>query len=101
NPSQSTLLATLAGREVRHRVTAVSRVSTNAGLGLGAAAGGVIASSGLAGLVLLLLANAITCLVYVGVVLALVRESPRPDPIPGGYGQVFRDRAFMRLALTN
>lgn len=101
NPSQSTLLATLAGREVRHRVTAVSRVSTNAGLGLGAAGGGFIASSGLGGLVLLFLANAITYLLYVGVVLALVRESPRPDPLPGGYGQVFRDRAFVRLALTN
>ena len=33
NPSQSTLLATLAPAELRHRATAVSRVCTNAGFG--------------------------------------------------------------------
>lgn len=101
NPSQSTLLATLAPPDMRHRVTAVSRVATNAGLGIGATAGGFVASTGLEGLVVLFLANAVTYVLYVSVVLGLVRESPRPEPVAGGYGRVLRDVAFRRLALIN
>jgi MFS family permease len=37
NPSQTTLLTTLAAADVRHRVSAVSRVAGNAGIGLAAA----------------------------------------------------------------
>src|SRR3954468_17508737 len=42
-PAQSTLLATLAPRDLRHRATAVSRVCTNAGFGLGGGLGGLVA----------------------------------------------------------
>jgi MFS family permease len=101
NPSQSTLLAVLAPSDIRHRVTAVSRVASNAGIGLGSALGGLVAGFGLNGFILLFLANAVTYLIYVFVLVAVVRNEVRPEPIAGGYRIVLRDRAFMHLALTN
>jgi MFS family permease len=100
-PSQSALLAALAPPELRHRATAVSRVAANLGVGLGAAAGGLVAARGLGGYVALFLANAATYLLYVVVLVAAVGEQPRPEPLPGGYRPVLRDRPFVRLALTN
>lgn len=100
-PSQSTLLAVLAPAEMRHRVTAVSRVAANAALGLGGAVGGLIAANGLIGYVVLFLVNALTYLVYVGMLVAIVRDDARPEPSAGGYRFVIRDRAFIHLALTN
>jgi MFS family permease len=101
NPAQSTLLAALAPAAVRHRATAISRVSGNAGMGIGAALGGLVAAFGLAGFIALYLVNALTYLVYVVVVIALVRAVARPEPVAGGYRVVLRDRAFLHLALTN
>jgi MFS family permease len=100
-PAQSALLADLAPPEARHRAVAVSRVATNAGFGLGGALGGLLAAAGLPGLVALLELNAATYLVYVAVLLAVVRASPRPAVPAGGYRQVLRDRAFRRLAAAN
>jgi MFS family permease len=100
-PGQSTLVASLAPRDLRHRAAAVSRVATNAGMGLGAALGGLVAEHGLNGFVALFVANAVTYLVYVVVLVTVVADSPRPEPIAGGYRHVFRDRAFVHLALTN
>lgn len=100
-PAQSTLLMTLAPRDLRHRATAVSRVCTNAGFGLGGGLGGLVASQGLSGLLALFLLNAATYVVYVGVLLAVVRESPRPEPTLGGYRELLRDPPFVRLAATN
>jgi len=101
NPSQSTLLAALSSSDIRHRVTAISRVASNAGIGLGSALGGLIAGYGLTGFIVLFLANAVTYLIYVFVLVAVVRNEMRPEPIAGGYRLVLRDRAFMHLALTN
>ena len=101
NPSQSTLLAVLAPPEIRHRVTAVSRVASNVGIGLGGAFGGLVAGYGLNGFVLLFLANALTYLIYVFVLVAVVRRDVRPESVPGGYSLVLRDRAFLHLAITN
>jgi MFS family permease len=101
NPSQSTLLATLAASDLRHRATAVSRVAANAGIGIGGAVGGLVAAYGLTGLVVLFLLNALTYLAYVCVLIAVVRDDARPEPIAGGYRLVVRDRAFVHLALTN
>jgi len=101
NPSQSTLLAALSSSNIRHRVTAVSRVASNAGIGLGSGLGGLVAGYGLNGFVLLFLANALTYLIYVFVLVAVVRHEVRPEPIAGGYRLVLRDRAFVHLALTN
>src|SRR5262249_36157400 len=47
------------------------------------------------------LANAVTYVLYVGVLVAAVREEERPPPVAGGYRVVVRDRPFVRLALTN
>jgi MFS family permease len=101
SPSQTTLLTTLAAPDVRHRVTAVSRVAGNAGIGIGGAVGGLVAAHGLAGFVVLFLVNAVTYLVYVAVLAVVVRENPRREPIRGGYRLVLRDRAFVHLAVTD
>jgi MFS family permease len=101
NPSQSTLLAGLAQSDVRHRVTAVSRVAANAGYGIGGALGGLVVTYGLTGYIVLYWANALTYLVYVCVLVAVVRDGAQAEPMTGGYRIVVRDRAFMHLALTN
>ena len=100
-PSQSTLIASLSAPSMRHRATAVSRVAANLGAGLGAALGGIVAARGLHGLVALFLANAVTYLVYVAILVAAVRDDPRPERLPGGYRLLLRDRPFVRLALIN
>jgi len=100
-PAQSTLLAALAAPDLRHRATAVSRVCTNAGFGFGGALGGLIASYGLSGLMALFLFNAATYVAYVAVLIAVVRKAPPPQAIGGGYRQVLRDLAFLRLAVAN
>jgi len=100
-PSQSALLATLVPADLRHRATAVSRVAANLGVGLGAAIGGLIAAHGVNGFAALFLANAVTYVLYVGILVTAVREEERPPPVPGGYRFVLRDRPFVRLALTN
>lgn len=101
NPSQSTLMTALTSSDVRHRATAVSRVAGNAGIGIGSALGGFIAGYGLTGYVLLYWANALTYILYVCILVVVIRESTRPEPIPGGYRLVVRDRVFMHLAFIN
>jgi MFS family permease len=100
-PSQSALITALVPSERRHRATAVSRVSTNLGAALGAALGGVVASTGLHGFVALFGANAVTYLLYTALLVAMVREASMPAPVSGGYRVVLRDRAFVHLALVN
>ena len=100
-PAQSTLLANLAPADRRHRATAVSRVVTNAGFGIGGAIGGVVAALGLSGFVALFLLNAVTYLAYAAVLVLVVRRPPPREPVEGGYRQVLGDRAFVRLALAN
>lgn len=101
NPSQAALMAALAPRELRQRASAVSRIAVNFGIGLGGAIGGLVAGFGLNGFVVLFLANAVSYLLYLGLLLAAVGEDMRPEPVAGGYRQVLRDRAFTRFALTN
>jgi MFS family permease len=101
SPAQSTLLTTLAPRELRHRAAAVSRVFTNVGFGVGGAVGGLVASYGLNGFVALFLLNAATYLAYVAVLVAVIRLEPSREPSRAGYRTVLRDRPFRRLAVTN
>jgi MFS family permease len=101
NPSQSTLIAILCPPQLRHRATAVSRVAGNVGFGLGGGLGGLVAVYGLGGFVALLLANAVSYLAFIGVLLAVVRTGERPPRMAGGYRLVLRDRAFVRLAIAN
>jgi MFS family permease len=100
-PSQSALLASLAPPGLRHRASAVSRVVGNAGAGIGAALGGLVAAHGLTGFVALFLANAVTYVLYVAILIVAVREDAPPPPAPGGYRLLLRDRPFLRLVLTN
>jgi MFS family permease len=100
-PSQSALLASLASPEIRHRATAVSRVASNLGIGVGGVIGGAVAAYGLNGFVALFLVNALTYVLYAVILLVGVREDARPAPIGGGYRVVVRDRPFIRLAVIN
>jgi MFS family permease len=100
-PSQSALLASLSSPQVRHRASAVSRVASNLGIGLGGAVGGLAAASGLSGFVVLFLANALTYVLYVVILVVAVPKDARPTPVAGGYRVLVRDRPFIRLALTN
>jgi MFS family permease len=115
NPSQSALLVSLAAPELRHRAIAISRVAANLGFAFGGALGGLIAALGLAGFVALFLANSVTYVLYVVILLAGVRDRLTPDlfldkfPLietppksaKSGYRRVLRDRTFIRLALIN
>jgi MFS family permease len=100
-PSQSALVASIVPSELRHRATAISRVASNLGIGLGGALGGLIATRGLDGFVVLFVANGVTYLLYALILVVAVREDARPEPIAGGYRAVLRDRPFVHLALIN
>jgi MFS family permease len=100
-PSQSTLLIALVPPELRHRSTAVSRVAANLGAAIGAALGGIVVSYGVDGFVAIYLANAVTYVLYVAILVVVVRDTARAVPMPGGYRTILRDRPFVRLALIN
>jgi predicted MFS family arabinose efflux permease len=63
--------------------------------------GGLIATQGLNGFIVLFVANGLTYLLYALILVVAVREDARPEPIAGGYRVVLRDRPFVRLALIN
>jgi MFS family permease len=101
NPSQSALIAALTPSETRHRAVAISRVATNAGIGLGGSLGGLTAAHGLDGLVTAFSAMAATSLLYAGLIITLVAETHTAQRPSGGYRVVLRNRAFVRLTLIN
>ncbi len=101
SPSQSALMTALTPRELRHRASAVSRVAVNIGIGLGGAIGGLVAGFGLRGFIALFLANAVTYVLYVAILVATVREDAPVARVTGGYRRLLRDRAFLHFALTN
>lgn len=104
-PSQSALLAGLAPQPRRHAAYALQRVTRNLGIGLGAATGGLIATtSDPSSFTIIFLIDAATFLVFAGV-LGLV-----PDPeivpaeagsLPGRYLDVLRHRVFLGLVGLN
>jgi MFS family permease len=107
-PSQSTLIAGLTGPELRPAAFAMQRVVMNLGIGLGAATGGLIATTESPGsFTVLFLLNSLTFVVYAGVMLALV---PSPDlgggrahasERPGSYRDVLGHRAFVAVIGLN
>jgi MFS family permease len=105
-PSQSTLIAGLTPRERRTAAFAMQRVVMNLGIGLGALAGGLIATTERpATFEALYLVDAATFLLYLAVLFALVPE-PRASPggahaPPGRYRDVIRHRAFMGVIALN
>jgi MFS family permease len=104
-PSQSTLIARLTSPDRRHAAFAQQRVTMNLGIGLGAFAGGLIASDAHPGsFTVLFVVDALTFLAYVAV-LALVHDpgiavDERFDA-PASYKAVVKDRLFVRLWLLN
>lgn len=99
-PAQSTLIAGLTPQPIRHLAFATQRVVMNLGVGLGALAGGLIASAEHPWtFTVLFVFDAITFLAYLGVLYAFI---PAPElsgrtegSRPGSYRQVLANRAFM------
>jgi predicted MFS family arabinose efflux permease len=105
-PGQSTLLARLTPPDHRHSAYALQRVSMNLGIGLGAAIGGLIATTADPGsFTRMFLFDAATFLVFATVLLVGVKEPPATEPEeheePGSYRAVLRDRNFLALTGLN
>lgn len=102
-PSQSSLLTALTPADRRHAAFAQQRVTMNLGIGLGALAGGLIATtSDVSSFTLLFLIDAATFFTFALVTLRLPEARPvRGDGPPGSYRAVFRNRPFRTLLLIN
>jgi MFS family permease len=103
-PAQSTMLATLSPPDRRHATFAMQRVTMNLGIGLGALVGGLIADAARPNtFVALFLLDALTFVVYLGVLLAAVPEVAHGggSSRPGSYANVFRHRAFVGVVGLN
>jgi MFS family permease len=108
-PSQSTLIAELTAPHERAAAFAMQRVVMNVGIGVGALAGGLIASTESPGsFTVLFLLNSVTFVVYGAVMLALVptpERSGRAEAVAteraGSYRDVLRHRAFVAVIGLN
>ena len=104
-PAQSTLITGLTPPDQRPSAFAMQRVVMNLGIGLGALAGGFIATSDSPGsFTALFLLDAATFLVYACVMLALVPEPTRAvghGPGSGSYRDVLRHRPFVAVIALN
>lgn len=105
-PAQATLLAALSPPDRRHATFAMQRVMMNLGIGVGALAGGLIADAERPGTFLaLFVLDAVTFVVYLGVLLAAVPEPDLPRSErgsgSGSYREVVRHRAFVGVVGLN
>ncbi len=107
-PAQSTLIAGLTPAEQRPAAFAMQRVVISGGIGLGALTGGLIATAESPGsFELLFLLDAVSFLVYMAVMLALVPEPDLRDGTEGAagrsgsYRQVLAHRAFVAVIGLN
>jgi len=107
-PSQSTLIAGLTSPAQRPAAFAMQRVVMNLGIGLGALAGGLIATTESPGsFTVLFLLNALTFVVYGAVMLALVPSpdlgigTAAPNERAGSYRDVLRHRPFVAVIALN
>jgi MFS family permease len=102
-PSQSTLLSSLTPKERRHSAFAQQRMTMNLGIALGGLVAGAIARTDRPGtFTFLFLLNAVTFLLFVGV-LRLV-PAPRHREAhhdPGRYSDVVRNRVFLAYVFLN
>jgi MFS family permease len=105
-PAQSTLIAGLTPLERRTSAFAMQRIVMNLGIGLGALAGGLIASAERPGsFELLFVLDGLTFVAYLAVLLLFVNEpaerrAARAHGGPG-YAVVLRDRAFLGVIALN
>jgi MFS family permease len=108
-PAQSTLLAALASPTQRPATFAMQRVVMNLGIGLGALAGGVIATTDRPEtFVAVFLIDALSFLAYLGILWLFVPGVvPRLEAVeqehtaPGSYRDVVRHGAFMAVVGLN
>ena len=105
-PSQSTLIAGLTPTEQRPAAFAMQRVVMNLGFGLGALAGGLIATTDSArSFEVLFLLDAASFLAYLAVMVALVpsphRAGAHAPGRTGSYRDVLRHRAFVGVIALN
>ncbi len=102
-PSAQSLLASMVTPALRHVAFAQQRLTAVLGLGLGALVGGLLSSSGrVESYVALLLLDACTFVAFAAILLLLPSgRGPRTTKGVGGYLDVLRDRAFVRLAAIN
>jgi MFS family permease len=104
-PSQSSLLAVLAGQAQRSSAYAVQRAAFNFGIGLGGVIGGLIATTSRPStFTALFLLNAATFLVY-AIVAAGIRTPPRGEDVrkisERGYRDALGDRALVGVVGLN
>lgn len=104
-PAQSTLLAGLTPADRRPAAWGLQRVVMNLGIGLGALVGGlVVTTEAPRSFELVFAADALTFIVYLGVLLLFVPEPRRADGehrAAGSYRNVLRDAAFMAVIGVN
>jgi MFS family permease len=104
-PSQSTLLIGVVGPDRRDAAFAVQRITQNFGMALGAAAGGLIATTSDAGTyTALFLLDAATFVAYALLLTAV--KPPRREPEPPGaapprYREVLANRVFVAVVVIN
>ncbi len=103
-PAQDALLASVAGPAGLSAVFSVRHTSFNAGLGLGALGAAAVVSVTRPGtFTAVYLADAASFLAFVPVLARLHIPGPRARgrtearPVPGGFRQVLRDKAFVRV----
>jgi MFS family permease len=103
-PSQSTLLLAVTPCERRHAAFALNRMAGNLGIGLGAAAGGLLITTADAdSFTLLFLLNSATFLLFAATGFSVPAPAHRDShaEAPGSYRQVFRDRTFVAFVGLN
>jgi len=109
NPAQSSLLGLLVAPEQRHIAFSLQRTMTNLGFGVGGLIGGVVATtSSPATFEALFVANAISYMLFIVVLIVFVGRpavrdggEPARAAVGGRYAAVLRDRAFMGLLALN
>jgi MFS family permease len=100
--SQSSLVAALTPRHLRHTAFARQRVAANLGLGIGGMTAGLIVSTNRPStFTILYLGNAVTFLVYGAFVLGVPGVRAARAAVSGGYRPLLRDGALVRLLLVN
>lgn len=102
-PSQSTLLSSLTPPARRHAAFAQQRMTMNVGFALGALVAGAIARTAHPStFTVLFLVNAVTFLVFAGVLQLLPSPRHREESRdPGRYADVMRDRVFLSYIVLN
>src|SRR5207244_7453257 len=102
-PSQSTLLSSLAPRARRHSAFAQQRMTMTLGIALGGLVAGAIARTDRPGtFTFLFLLNAVTFLVFVGVLRLVPSPSHRESHHePGRYADVLRNGTFIAYIFLN